>query len=122
MDGDWNLIGLNIKVDIHRRAAAAASGWGDTSDMTWVAIPTYRDVRARISTLRVEEREALASAGGNIATIAAHRIFFNPETDVLIGDHIVYDGKTYEMVSIEDMDKSEQHLEGFIVFWKGVVA
>ena len=115
------MIGLNIKVDIHRPTSTTDTGW-NVSEVAYSSIATYSDVRARISTLRTEERESLQAIGINVSTTAVHRIFFDAGTDVLIKDHIKHDSKVYEVVSIEDMDKTGQHLEGFIVLWQGVVA
>jgi len=120
LDGDRDLIGLNIKVDIYRPVTTTDTGW-NVDELSYSDIPTYRNVRARISTLRAEQKASLQAIGTSVSTTAAHGVFFNAGQDVQIKDHITHNGKTYEVVAIDDMDKNGQHLEGVIVFWEGVV-
>jgi len=115
------LIGLNIKVDVYKPTTATDTGW-NVDELSYPAIPTYRSVKARISTLKLSERESLQVIRGGESIVAAHRIFLAAGEDVEIDDRIGHDGKMYEVVSMEDMDRTEQHLEGVIVYWEGVVS
>ena len=114
------MIGLNIKVDIYRPVSTTDTGW-NVDELSYSDIPTFRNVRARISTLRAEQKASLQAIGTSVSTTAAYGVFFNVGQDVQIKDHITYNGKTYEVVAIDDMDKNGQHLEGIVVFWEGVV-
>lgn len=120
MDGDRDLIGKNIKIDLYRQITTTDVGW-NVDEQSWPALPTHANVRARISTLRAEQKEHLRAIGINISTIAAHGIFFDAGEDVLIGDHVKHGGEFYEIVSIENVDKDDVHMEGIIVLWKGVI-
>ena len=120
MDGDGNLIGLNIKVDIYRPTFLTDPEW-NVIETSYPALPTFRNVRARISTLRAEQKASLQAIGTSVSTTAAYGVFFNSDQDVQIKDHITHNGKTYEVVALDDMDKNGQHLEGIVVFWEGVV-
>jgi len=117
---DRHLIGKNTKVDVYRKVMTTDTGY-NVSEASWPAIPTYRNVGARISTLRPDQKEALKALSNTISTVAAHGLYLDAGTDVLIEDHIGHQSKVYEVVSMDNVDKEDIHMEGIIVLWTGVV-
>jgi len=120
LGGDRDLIGKNVKVDVYRKVETTDTGW-NVPEASWPDTATYTDMRARISTLRPDQKETLKVLGDTISTVAAHGLYLDADDDVRIGDHIKHDGKVYEVVSLDNVDKEDIHQEGIIVLWEGVV-
>jgi len=55
--------------------------------------------------LRPDQKEALKALSNTISTVAAHGLYLDAGTDVLIEDHIGHQSKVYEVVSMDNVDK-----------------
>lgn len=92
---------FNQRVDVLRRAAAAAPG-PETAYDAWNA-PAYgadavvATVDGRIRPLTVTEQAALSEAG---ATSTGYRAMLEAGTDVRIGDRLRASGQTYEVAGV----------------------
>jgi len=113
------MIGLTHKCDLYR--PTATTGALNEAVYSLPDDPTRQDVRCRISSLSLEDREKLQAFGASISQVGAMRIMFAGEEDILVDDVIDHDGKRWKIIGVEDVDQRGVVLETYAVTAMGVI-
>jgi hypothetical protein len=87
---------LNVTVDIQTQAASKSMFGGDNSGTNYTAKAS--GVRARVSQLAADVIEAYGRLGYQVS----HRVYFDTDQNLSVKDRIVFEGKAYEVRSINN--------------------
>ena len=113
------MIGLKHKCDLYR--PTATTGALNEAVYSLPDNPTRQDVRCRISSLSLDDREKLQSFGASISQVGAVRVMFDGAEDILANDVVDHKGERWKIIGVEDVDQRGVVLETYAVTAMGVI-
>lgn len=113
------MIALEHLVDLHRPSTSTSAL--NEAVYAYSPTPTREDVKCRISSFSLEDRERLQALGSAFSGAGGNRIMFDGSEDVQVKDRVTDGTTVWEIVGIEDVDHRGIVLETLAVIAKGVV-